>query len=80
VELRGGRLRNLDTSTSGMGIQNADEVERRHGPFVFFENGILYKRYLSDLLHSMQDDSPSGWKTRRWTEAGGRHQSEFFYT
>ena len=45
------------TSTSGMGIGLLKwNIDR---PFVFFENGIFYKRYLS-IYHSLQADSPSG--------------------
>ncbi len=45
------------TSTSGMGISMLKwNIDR---PFVFFENGIFYKRYLS-IYHSLQADSPSG--------------------
>jgi len=45
------------TSTSGLGISMLkSEIDR---PFVFFENGIFYKRYLS-VYHSLQADSPRG--------------------
>ena len=45
------------TSTSGLGISMLkSEIDR---PFVFFENGIFYKRYLS-VYHSSQADSPRG--------------------
>jgi len=45
------------TSTSGMGISTLKWTIDR--PFVFFENGISYKRYLS-IYHSLQADSPRG--------------------
>jgi hypothetical protein len=58
VNFQGGSFDDVRyTSTSGMGINmlkwNID------CPFVFFENGIFYKRYLS-IYHSLQADSPSG--------------------
>jgi hypothetical protein len=58
VNFEGGTYDNLRyTSTSGMGISMLKwNIDR---PFVFFENGIFYKRYLS-IYHSMQADSPSG--------------------
>ncbi len=58
VNFDGGTFDNLRyTSTSGMGISLLKwNVDR---PFVFFENGIFYKRYLS-IYHSLQADSPSG--------------------
>ncbi len=58
VNFDGGSFDNLRyTSTSGMGIQLLKwNVDR---PFVFFENGIFYKRYLS-IYDSLQVDSPSG--------------------
>jgi len=58
VNFEGGSFDNLRyTSTSGMGISMLKwNVDR---PFVFFENGIFYKRYLS-IYHSLQADSPSG--------------------
>ena len=44
-------------STSGMGVSTLNwEIDR---PFVFFENGVSYKRYLS-IYHSLQADSPRG--------------------
>jgi len=45
------------TSTSGMGISTLKWTVDR--PFVFFENGVSYKRYLS-IYHSLQADSPRG--------------------
>ena len=58
VNFEGGSFDDLRyTSTSGMGISMLKwNVDR---PFVFFENGIFYKRYLS-IYHSLQADSPSG--------------------
>lgn len=58
VNFEGGSYDNLRyTSTSGMGIGMLKwNIDR---PFVFFENGIFYKRYLS-IYHSLQADSPSG--------------------
>lgn len=45
------------TSTSGFGLGLLKwNIDR---PFVFFENGIYYKRYLS-IYHALQADSPSG--------------------
>ena len=45
------------TSTSGVGISTLKWTIDR--PFVFFENGVSYKRYLS-IYHSLQADSPRG--------------------
>ena len=58
VNFEGGSFDNLRyTSTSGMGIALLKwNIDR---PFVFFENGIFYKRYLS-IYDSLQVDSPSG--------------------
>ena len=58
VNFDGGSYDNLHyTSTSGMGIALLKwNIDR---PFVFFENGIFYKRYLS-IYDSLQVDSPSG--------------------
>ncbi len=58
VNFEGGSFDNVRyTSTSGMGIGMLKwNIDR---PFVFFENGIFYKRYLS-IYHSLQADSPSG--------------------
>jgi hypothetical protein len=58
VNFEAGSFDNLRyTSTSGMGISLLKwNIDR---PFVFFENGIFYKRYLS-IYHSLQADSPSG--------------------
>jgi len=58
VNFEGGTFDNLRyTSTSGMGLGLLKwNIDR---PFVFFENGIFYKRYLS-IYHSLQADSPSG--------------------
>jgi len=45
------------TSTSGMGVSTLKwKVDR---PFVFFENGIFYKKYLA-IYNSLQADSPRG--------------------
>jgi hypothetical protein len=45
------------TSTSGVGISTLKwKIDR---PFIFFENGLFYKRYLS-IYHSLQADSPAG--------------------
>jgi hypothetical protein len=58
INFQGGSFDNLRyTSTSGMGISMLKwNIDR---PFVFFENGIFYKRYLS-IYDSLQADSPSG--------------------
>jgi AMIN domain len=58
VNFEGGSFDDLRyTSTSGMGLSMLKwNIDR---PFVFFENGIFYKRYLS-VYHSLQADSPSG--------------------
>ena len=58
VNFQGGDFNNARyTSTSGMGISTLKwKIDR---PFVFFENGISYKHYLS-IYHSLQVDSPSG--------------------
>ena len=58
VNFEGGSFDNLRyTSTSGMGLGLLKwNIDR---PFVFFENGIFYKRYLS-IYHALQADSPSG--------------------
>jgi hypothetical protein len=45
------------TSTSGVGIAALNFSINR--PFVFFENGIFYKRYFS-IYDSLQADSPKG--------------------
>jgi hypothetical protein len=45
------------TSTSGVGISALKFSINR--PFVFFENGIFYKRYFS-IYDSLQADSPKG--------------------
>jgi len=45
------------TSTTGMGLSTL--LWRIDRPFVFFENGIFYKRYLS-IYHSLQADAPRG--------------------
>lgn len=45
------------TSTSGMGISTLGwKIDR---PFIFLENGIYYKRFLS-IYDAMQADSPAG--------------------
>ena len=58
VNFQGGTFDDIRyTSTSGMGINLLKwSIDR---PFVFFENGIFYKRYLS-IYHSLQADSPKG--------------------
>ncbi len=58
VNFEGGTFDNIRyTSTSGFGIGLLKwNIDR---PFVFFENGIFYKRYLS-IYHALQADSPSG--------------------
>ena len=58
VNFEGGTFDNVRyTSTSGFGIGLLKwNIDR---PFVFFENGIFYKRYLS-IYHALQADSPSG--------------------
>ena len=45
------------TSTSGVGVSALHFAINR--PFVFFENGIFYKRYFS-IYDSLQADSPKG--------------------
>ena len=45
------------TSTSGVGISALNFSINR--PFVFFENGVFYKRYFS-IYDSLQADSPRG--------------------
>jgi hypothetical protein len=58
VNFEGGTFDNIRyTSTSGFGLGLLKwKIDR---PFVFFENGIFYKRYLS-IYHALQADSPSG--------------------
>jgi AMIN domain len=58
VNFEGGSFDNFRySSTSGMGLNMLKwKIDR---PFVFFENGFFYKRYLS-IYHSLQADSPSG--------------------
>ena len=58
INLEGGTFDNVRyTSTSGFGLGMLKwNIDR---PFVFFENGIFYKRYLS-IYHALQADSPSG--------------------
>jgi len=58
INFEGGSFDDLRyTSTSGFGLNMLKwKIDR---PFVFFENGIFYKRYLS-IYHSLQADSPSG--------------------
>jgi hypothetical protein len=58
VNFEGGNFDNVRyTSTSGFGLGMLKwNIDR---PFVFFENGIFYKRYLS-VYHALQADSPSG--------------------
>lgn len=56
--VQGGNFDGLHyTSTSGAGVSMLKwSVDR---PFIFFENGISYKRYLS-IYHALQADSPRG--------------------
>ncbi len=58
VNFEGGSFDNIRfTSTSGFGLGLLKwNIDR---PFVFLENGIFYKRYLS-IYHALQADSPSG--------------------
>ena len=58
VNFQGGDFEGVRyTSSSGMGVSTLKwKIDR---PFVFFENGISYKRYLS-IYHSLQADSPRG--------------------
>ncbi|HWX92765.1 MAG TPA: AMIN domain-containing protein [Terriglobales bacterium] len=58
VNFEGGSFDDLRyTSTSGLGVSTLKwSIDR---PFVFFENGIFYKHYLS-IYHSLQADSPRG--------------------
>jgi AMIN domain-containing protein len=58
VNFEGGSYDDLHyTSTSGAGISTLKwKIDR---PFIFFENGVFYKRYLS-IYHSLQADSPAG--------------------
>jgi hypothetical protein len=58
VNFEGGSFDNFRySSTSGMGLNMVKwKIDR---PFVFFENGLFYKHYLS-IYHSLQADSPSG--------------------
>jgi hypothetical protein len=58
VNVEGGSFDHVRyTSTSGVGIGMLKwNIDR---PFVFFENGIFFKRYVS-IYHSLQADSPSG--------------------
>lgn len=58
VNFEGGTFDNVRyTSTSGFGLGMLKwNIDR---PFVFLENGIFYKRYLS-IYHALQADSPSG--------------------
>ena len=58
VNFQGGDFEGVRyTSTSGMGVSTLKwKIDR---PFVFFENGISYKRYLS-IYHSLQADRPRG--------------------
>jgi hypothetical protein len=45
------------TSTSGIGVSTIKwQIDR---PFIFFENGVSYKRYVS-VYDSLQADSPAG--------------------
>ena len=59
VNFEGGRYDSLRyTSTSGMALSTLQwKIDR---PFVFFENGIYYKRYVA-IYDSLQADSPVGY-------------------
>ena len=58
VNFEGGSYENWKyTSTSGFGMNAIKFAIQR--PFVFFENGIFYKRYFS-IYNSLQADSPKG--------------------
>lgn len=58
VNFEGGSFDNLRyTSTAGLGISTLKWTIDR--PFIFFENGIFYKHYVS-IYHSLQADSPRG--------------------
>lgn len=58
VNFQGGSFDNFRyTSTSGIGISTLKwKIDR---PFIFFENGLYYKRYLG-IYSSVQADSPAG--------------------
>jgi hypothetical protein len=58
INFEGGSYDELHyTSTSGLGISTLKwQIDR---PFVFFENGLFYKRYFS-VYDSLQADSPRG--------------------
>jgi hypothetical protein len=58
INFEGGSFDNLHyTSTTGGGISMINwNVDK---PFIFFENTLSYKRYLT-IYHSLQADSPSG--------------------
>jgi hypothetical protein len=58
INFEGGSFDHLHyTSTSGAGVSLLKwNIDR---PFIFFENGIFYKHYLS-IYDSLQVDSPSG--------------------
>jgi len=58
VNFEGGSFDSLRyTSTSGIGLSTINwKLDR---PFVFFENGIFYKRYVS-VYDTLQADSPAG--------------------
>jgi len=58
VNFEGGSFDGLRyTSTSGVGLSTIQwKIDR---PFVFFENGLYYKRYVS-IYDSLQADSPAG--------------------
>jgi hypothetical protein len=58
VNFEGGSFDNIHyTSTSGVAISTLGwKIDR---PFVFFENGVSYKHFLS-IYHSLQADAPRG--------------------
>lgn len=58
VNFEGGSFEDFRyTSTSGVGLSTLQwKIDR---PFIFFENGIYYKRYVA-IYDSLQADSPAG--------------------
>ncbi len=60
VNFEGGSYDNFRySSTSGLGVSTLGwKIDR---PFIFFENGVSYKRYVS-IYDSLQMDSPVGYK------------------
>jgi AMIN domain-containing protein len=62
------------SSTSGAGLSTLKwKIDR---PFIFFENGVSYKRYLS-IYHSLQADSPTG---NQVVQAPGPGVNRSFFT